>query len=127
MDWVVIVTVLALLQYFWFGVEVGAMRGKNGVKAPATSGAPEFERRYRVHYNTLEQLVLFLPLLWLFAHYVNPLWAAGLGAVFIVGRFIYRAAYVKEPASRGVGFTITFLPSAVMAVWLLYVAVMNLL
>ena len=127
MDWVVIVTVLALLQYTWFGIEVGAMRGKNVVKAPATSGSPEFERMFRDHYNTMQQLVIFLPLLWIYAHYVNPVWAAGLGAVFIIGRFIYRAAYVKDPASRSIGFTLTFLPSVVMAVWLLYVAVMNLL
>lgn len=127
MDWVIIVTVLALLQYAWFAIEVGGMRGKNGVKAPATSGTPEFERRYRVHYNTMEQLVMFLPLLWLFAYYVNPIWAAGLGGVFIIGRFIYRAAYVRDPASRGIGFTLTFLPSAVMAVWLLFAAVMNLI
>ena len=126
MDWVIIVTVVALLQYAWFAIEVGGMRGKNAVKAPATSGSPEFERRYRVHYNTMEQLVMFLPLLWLFAHTVNPRWAAGLGAVFIIGRFIYRATYVKDPASRGIGFALTFLPSVIMAVWLLYAAVMNL-
>lgn len=127
MDWVIIVTVLALLQYAWFAIEVGAMRGKGGVKAPATSGLPEFERKYRVHYNTMEQLVMFLPLLWIFAHTVNPIWAADFGVVFIIGRFIYRAAYVRDPAARGIGFTLTFLPSAVMAVWLLVVAVMNLI
>ena len=127
MDLVIIVTVLILLQYTLFGVQVGAMRGKHAVKAPATSGAPEFERMYRVHHNTLEQLVMFLPLMWLFAHTVNALWAAGFGAVFLVARFIYRAAYLKDPAGRGIGFTLTFLPSAVMAIWLLVVAIMNLL
>jgi uncharacterized MAPEG superfamily protein len=127
MDWVIIITVLILLQYTLFGVQVGSMRGKHGVKAPATSGAPEFERMYRVHYNTMEQLVLFLPLMWLFAHYVNALWAAGFGAVFLIGRFIYRAEYVNDPGSRSPGFTLTFLPSAVLAIWLLVVAIMNLL
>lgn len=127
MEWVIIVTVLALLQYSWFGVQVGAMRGKHKVKAPATSGAPEFERMYRIHHNTMEQLVLILPLMWLFAHYVNATWAAGFGVVYLVGRFIYRAAYLKDPAGRGVGFTLTFLPSAVMAIWLLVDAIMNLL
>jgi uncharacterized membrane protein YecN with MAPEG domain len=126
-DWVIIVTVLLLLQYSLFGVQVGAMRGKHGVKAPATSGAPEFERMYRVHYNTMEQLVMFLPLMWLFAHYVNAVWAAGIGVVFLVGRFLYRAEYLKDPASRSPGFALTFLPSAVMAIWLLAVAVRNLL
>ena len=127
MEWVIIVTVLLLLQYSLFGVQVGSMRGKHEVKAPATTGAPEFERMYRVHYNTMEQLVMFLPLMWLFAHYVNPVWAAGTGVVFLVGRFLYRAEYVKDPASRAPGFAMTFLPSAVMAIWLLVVAVRNLL
>jgi uncharacterized membrane protein YecN with MAPEG domain len=127
MEWVVIVTVLLLLQYTWFGLQVGVVRGKHGLKAPAMSGAPEFDRMFRVHYNTMEQLVMFLPLMWLFAHYVNALWAAGFGLVFLVGRFIYRVEYLKDPASRSPGFTLTFLPSVIMAVWLLVVAVLNLI
>jgi uncharacterized membrane protein YecN with MAPEG domain len=127
MDWVIIVTVLALLQYAWFGVQVGAMRGKHEAKAPAMSGAPEFERMFRIHYNTMEQLIMLLPLMWIFAHVVNPLWAAVFGAVYLVARFIYRSTYLKDPASRGMGFTLTFLPSVVMAVWLLVVAVRNLI
>jgi uncharacterized membrane protein YecN with MAPEG domain len=127
MDWVIIVTVLALLQYAWFGVQVGAMRGKHEVKAPAISGAPEFERMFRVHYNTMEQLVMLLPLMWIFAHFVSAVWAAGFGAVYVVARFIYRSAYLKQPTSRAVGFTLSFLPSAVMAIWLLVVAVRNLI
>ncbi|MDJ0907105.1 MAG: MAPEG family protein [Woeseiaceae bacterium] len=127
MDYVIIVTVLLLLQYAFFGVQVGSMRGRHEVKAPATSGDPEFERMYRVHYNTMEQLVMFLPLMWLFAHYVNAIWAAGAGVVFLVGRFLYRSEYLKDPASRSPGFALTFLPSAVMAIWLLVVAIRNLL
>jgi uncharacterized membrane protein YecN with MAPEG domain len=127
MDMVAVVTALALLQFVWFGIQVGSQRGKHEVNAPATSGNPEFERMFRVHYNTMEQLVVFLPALWLYAHMVKPLWGAGFGVVYLVGRFVYRAAYLKDPASRGIGFTMTFLPSAVMLVWVLVVAVKNLL
>ena len=127
MDWVIIVTVVALLQFSVFGIQVGAMRARHGVKAPKMSGADEFERMNRVHYNTMEQLVTMLPLMWIFAHVVNPLWAAGFGAVFIVARCIYRAAYLKDPSGRSLGFTMTFLPSAIMAMWLLVNAVRNLL
>lgn len=127
MEWVIIVTVLALIQYMVFGYQVGQMRVRHGVKVPAMSGAPEFERMNRVHYNTLEQLVVILPLMWMFAHLVNPIWAAGFGAVFIVGRFIFRAAYLKDPATRSVGFMLSFIPSATMAVWILVVAVRGLL
>lgn len=127
MDWVIIVTVLVLLQYTVFGLQVGSMRAKHSVKAPAVSGPPEFERMNRVHCNTMEQLILLLPLMWLFAHVVNPIWAAGFGVVFLIGRFIYRSAYLKDPSGRSVGFTTSFLPSAVMAIWLLVAAIRNLL
>jgi len=117
MEAVAIVTVLALVQFVWISVQVGSMRAKHGVKAPAVSGHPEFERMFRVQQNTMEQLVVFLPAIWIFAYFVNPLWSAGFGLVFIIGRFIYRAAYLKDPSSRSAGFTITFLPTAVMLVW----------
>lgn len=127
MEWVIIVTVLALLQYTWFGVQVGAMRAKHNVKAPAMSGPPEFERMFRVHYNSMEQLVMLLPLMWIFASYVNSVWAAGFGLVYIIGRFIYRAAYLKDPSSRSIGFTLSILPASVMAIWLLVEAFRKLL
>jgi len=127
MEAVVIVTVLALLQYLYFGVQVGSTRQKSGVSAPAMGGDPEFERVNRVHQNTLEQLVLLLPALWLYAQYVNPLWGAGLGVVYLIGRFLYSAAYKQDPATRTLGFMLTFLPGAVMLVWVLVVAVMSYL
>lgn len=127
MEAVVIITILILLQYTYFGYRVGAVRQATGTKAPASSGPPEFECMNRVHQNTLEQLVMFLPVLWLYAHNVNPLWAAGFGAVFFVGRFLYCAAYLKDPTNRTLGFMLTLLPSVVMAIWVLVVAVMSYL
>lgn len=112
-----IVTALALLQFTWFSVQVGAMRAKHGVKAPAMSGPPEFERMMRVQQNTMEQLVVFLPAVWLHAFLVNPLWSAGIGLFFIIGRFIYRAAYLRDPSGRSVGFTTGFIAIAVLLVW----------
>ena len=101
------------------------MRGKHGVKAPAVTGHPDFERMFRVQQNTMEQLVAFIPALWIYAYLVNPFWGAAIGLVFIVGRFIYRASYVKDPDSRGLGFTLTFLPTAVMLVWALIDALLS--
>ena len=114
-----IVTALALLQFSWFSVQVGSMRGKHGVKAPAMSGPPEFERMMRVQQNTMEQLVVFLPALWLHAYLVNPLWAAGIGLLFIIGRFIYRSAYLRDPSSRSLGFVTGYVATAVLLVWAL--------
>ncbi len=127
MEVVTIVTILALIQFFWFGIEVGKMRIKHQCKAPAVTGPPEFERMFRVQQNTLEQIVMFIPALWLFAEFVNPLWAAGMGVVYLIGRAVYRMAYVKDPKGRSVGFMMTALPTLVMLIWALVDAVLGLI
>ena len=100
MHWVNLIAILALLQFIYFGILVGQARGKFNVEAPAVSGHPEFERYYRVQMNTLEMLVFFLPTLYLFAQYVNPLIGAGLGLIYLIGRFLYQRSYVKDPKTR---------------------------
>ncbi len=104
------VLALALLEYLGFGMAVGWARGRYGVAAPATTGHPLFERYYRVQMNTLELLVVFVPALLLFAHYVSVRGAAGLGLLWIVGRLVYFATYVRDPAKRSLGFGLSFLP-----------------
>lgn len=121
MPFVVIVTVLALLQFLWLSIQVAQARGRYGIAAPATAGNELFERHFRVQMNTLEQLVLFLPALWMFAAYVSPLWAAAVGVVFVLGRAVYAMSYVRNPQKRSLGFALTALPTVVMligsAVW----------
>jgi glutathione S-transferase len=123
MPYVVIVTVLALIQVIYFGLMVGRARSKYGIHAPATSGHEVFDRTFRVHLNTNEQLVVILPVMWIFAHFISPLYAAGFGSVYLIGRAIYSITYVKDPKSRALGFALTSLPSFVMMVWLLVWAV----
>jgi len=103
-----VVTVLAVLMYFWTGFRVGGMRGKHDIKAPATTGHPEFDRAYRVQMNTLEHIVMFLPLLWLSNAYFHmfPYITGALGLVWIVGRIIYAVAYMADPSKRGFGFMV---------------------
>ena len=112
--WTAVVTLLALLVYFWMSLQVGRARGKSGIKAPTMTGDPLLERAIRVHYNTLEWLPIFLPSLWLFAIYWNELVAAGLGIVWIVGRLVYAVGYTADPAKRSAGFLIQFLAAAVL-------------
>src|SRR6202140_1217096 len=114
MAYVDIVTALAVLQFIVFGFRVGSARGRYGVKAPAVTGNETFERYFRVQQNTLEQLIVFLPGLYLFSHYSSPLVAAVLGAVYLVGREVYAATYVKDPAKRGMGFGLTMLPVVIL-------------
>lgn len=114
MELVTIVISIALIQYIIFGVLVGKARGQYNVPAPAMSGNEIFERYYRVHQNTLESLILFIPSIIAFATYVHAEIAAGLGLVFIVGRIVYLKAYVKDPKSRELGYMLTILPCAVL-------------
>jgi glutathione S-transferase len=114
MPYVDIVTVLALLQFVVFGFKVGGARGRYGVKAPAITGNEVFERYFRVQQNTMELLVAFIPGLYLFSRYFNPLIAAGLGVIYLAGRQVYAAVYVKDPAKRSAGYGMSFLPTAVL-------------
>ena len=110
MEPVVLVSLLALIEYIVFGARVGFARGRTGLKAPATTGNEEFERHFRVHYNTIEQLILFLPGMWIFGYYVGAYWAAGIGVVYLVGRLVYGLSYVKDPDTRGTGMLLSVVP-----------------
>ncbi len=114
MAYVDIVTALAVLQFIVFGFRVGGARGRYGVKAPAMTGNEIFERHSRVQMNTLEQLIAFLPGIYMFSHYFSPKVAAALGVVYLIGRELYAFTYVKDPANRSVGFGMTFLPVVIL-------------
>lgn len=114
MNYVHIVAVLAVLQFFLFGVLVGRARAKYEVKAPATSGNELFERAFRVHMNTLEQLVGFLPALLIASLYWPNAIIAGIGVIYLVGRFLYRHLYLADPAKRQPGFLLTVIPTFIL-------------
>ena len=101
-----LVTLLAVLVYFYSSILVSRARGKFGVKLPAISGNPDFERVFRAQMNTLEWLPIFLPSLWLFAIYISDIGAAVLGLVWIAGRILYLIGYSEAAAKRSRGFSI---------------------
>jgi uncharacterized MAPEG superfamily protein len=107
MAWVALVIVLALAEYLVFTLLVARARGTYGVRAPAITGHPTFERYLRVQQNTLEQLIIFVPATWLFATYMNARVAALLGVVFIASRALFAVAYVREPRTRTAGVAST--------------------
>ena len=133
MELIVLVATLALVQFIYFSISVGRARAQYGIKAPQMSGHPVFERHVRVQMNTLEQLVVFLPVLFMYAWASeNQGWAgykigAAMGVVWIIGRTIYARAYIKDPASRSAGFMITFVPTAIMMVGTLVAVFKSLL
>jgi uncharacterized MAPEG superfamily protein len=104
-----LVTLLTVLLLFGTMAVVGRMRMRHGIKAPATSGHPAFDRAYRVQMNTLEGTVMFLPVLWLATHYGFSGWAGIAGLVWLVGRVWYAWSYLRDPASREKGFAVAML------------------
>jgi glutathione S-transferase len=111
-----LVTCLALAVYLHTSVRVARARATFGVKAPAITGDPDFERVFRVQMNTLEWLPIFLPALWLFAIYISDTIAAVLGLVWIAGRILYMVGYSKAADKRGRGFAVQ--SSATILLWL---------
>jgi glutathione S-transferase len=107
---------LALLQFFAFATAVGRAREKYNVPAPATAGNEVFERYFRVQMNTLELLIMFVPAIWMFGFYVSARVAAGLGAIYLIGRCIYYFAYVKDPRKRSLGYRLSAGPVAALVI-----------
>jgi glutathione S-transferase len=126
-----IVTILAILVYFWTFMAVGSMRGKHGVKAPTMTGPLEFECAVRVQMNTLEQMAIFLPLLWLATLYFSPAVSMAylswlppvLGLIWVIGRILYKTGYMAAPEKRSNGFLI----SGVAVLGLLICAVIGII
>lgn len=112
--WPALITLGVLVLLFVLAGLVGRARDKYGIKAPAMTGHPDFERAFRTHMNTVENTVIFLPALWLFAAFVSEIWAVVLGAVWLAARGWYAAAYLKDTAKRGVPMTISMLAFAVL-------------
>lgn len=105
-----LLVVLAVVQFIVFGLLVASARGRYGVSAPATTGNENFERYYRVQMNTLEMLIALIPGVWIATLYANAYFVAAMIAVYLVGRLVYFRAYVRDPRSRSLGFSISFLP-----------------
>ena len=119
--------IIAILLYFVLGALVGAARAKYDVPAPLPTGHPEFDKRNRVHINTLEQLALFLPAIVLAAPVLGDLVTAITGLVWSVGRIVYARGYYADPGKRGPGFGITMLATLVLIVAAGYGAVATLI
>jgi glutathione S-transferase len=116
MYWTAWSTLAALLFYIWTIYNVGRARSKFKIDAPTMDGPVQFQSVLRVQANTLEQLVLHLPALWLCAVALDDEWAAIAGAVWVIGRIIYAVGYYKDPKRRGAGFGIGMLATITLLV-----------
>ncbi len=116
MSWVMLVTLLSLIVFFVVTINVGRARVKYGIQPPQMSGEPAFERSLRVQQNTLEQLVPFLPALWIFATVVSYTYATVLGMAWVIGRILYAWGYYQAAEKRGLGFAISIMASNILIV-----------
>ena len=107
--WPSLITVSALILYFVVTINVGRARFKHKVSPPEMTGNPDFERVLRVQQNTLEQMTLFLPSLWLFSQFISPIWGASIGAIWIIGRILFAWGYYQAAEKRIAGFGISAL------------------
>ena len=116
MNYVYIVILLALVQFIFFTFRTGLTRDKYGVDAPKTAGNETWERIFRVQQNTMEQLVMFIPGMLMFAHFVSPQWALLPGVLYLIGRQLYSYLYISNPKKRGPGVALTFLPNIALII-----------
>ncbi len=117
MPWVDLVTLFAVLEFLGMVWLVGRARVKYSVRAPSTGGNEHFERWFRVQQNTLETLIMFLPALWIAAHYWSAGWMALIGMVYLIGRVIYLISYVRDPRTRTLGYVLSIAPVGVLVVF----------
>lgn len=112
--WTSLSTLLALAVYIGISMNVTRARSRYGVAAPAVAGQPDFERVYRVQVNTVEQIVIMLPALWLCAAWIGDFYAAAGGAVWSLGRIVYARGYYAKAEKRELGFVLTAVPTVLM-------------
>jgi len=121
-----IVTALGSSAVHVFGSESGKARGRYGVKAPAINRQRNLRTVFSRPAKYLGTLIVFLPGLTSSSHYLNPLVAAGLGAVYS------SAGKSTPPLSETAGETrgrygLTFPPHRHSDPWRLFGAVRQLL
>ena len=103
-------TLLGVFVTMLMAGRVGYLRGKLKIEAPAITGHPSFERGHRTHMNTVENLILFVPLLWVASYFYGgqvPFW---IGLVWVLSRVLYAWGYSQNNTQlRGPGAGLGFL------------------
>lgn len=125
MVYATLATLLAVFYTFFLSMKIGMMRDTHNVQSPAITGNIDFERVFRAHQNTIEQLVIFLPCLWLGAAFIGDLVAGTLGLVWVGGRLLFVNAY-EAGESRFLGMSITIIPTIALFLAALFGAIQRL-
>lgn len=108
------VTLLDMALYSIITFNVSRARGKYKVSAPNVDGPDIFQRIFRTQMNTVEQLVIHLPLLWIAAFSMDDVFAASFGAIWLFGRILYARGYYRKAKSRAKGFIISMFVNLIL-------------
>jgi uncharacterized MAPEG superfamily protein len=127
METATLIVMVALVEYMYFTMRVGGMRGKTNMAPPACTGNEAFERAFRVQQNTLEQLIIFIPGTYAFSYYVSGTWVLLPAAMFIIGRWLYSLEYIKDPKTRVPGMALTLLANAVLVIGVMGKLIMGMI
>ena len=112
-----VITLLAVLVTLWTAILVARTRRRVGIFPPAMTGSPELDCALRVQGNTLEQIVIFLPSLWLAALYFQGWIPPLIGLVWCLGRVIFALTYKPaNPGKRFIGFQLTVFPTLILVI-----------
>lgn len=100
-------TLVVLLAYSKSIQLVAAGRAKFNIAPPSTQGPPGFQQVLRAQQNTLEYIVVVIPLIWLNA-ILLPGWGPWFsfvgGLVWACSRYLYIVGYAEAPEKRVRGF-----------------------
>lgn len=99
-------TIFSSLLAFWLAYNTGMVRAKHKAPPYEHTENKDVWISCRAHMNTIEMMVVYLPLLWV-ATIFGPSTIAGIvGLVWFASRVWYAQGYLKNPKQRQAPFMI---------------------
>ena len=115
-----LVTVFSSLFAFYLAYNVGMVRMKHKAAPYKHTENDEVWIVNRVHMNTIENMAVYLPLLWVATVFGSAETAGAVGAVWFVSRVWYAFGYLNDPKKRQTPFMLGLACIAVTAIIALY-------
>ena len=115
-----LITIFSALFTFWLAYNVGMTRMKHKEPPYEVIKSKEVMIANRVHMNSVEASVVYLPLLWVATIFWPATIAGMVGTIWFLSRVCYVFGYLKDPKKRQIPFMIGFACIAITAILGLY-------
>ena len=115
-----LVTVFSSLFTFYLAYNTGMTRMKHKEPPYETTKSKEVMIANRAHMNTIEMMVVYLPILWVATVFGPTAIVSWVGVIWFVSRVWYALGYLKDPKKRQTPFMIGMACIAVTAILGLY-------